>query len=153
MAVCESCGAELKEGASFCENCGAAVHSTAVAQQEAAQQSNETVVNTPEQNGAVNGALAFSIVGLVLASGGLLGIIFSAIARKKVKALMAEGVTGGKIKAANILSRIGLILSIVMTVFWVVYAIIMVVMVGAFAYGASNGAFDEIIKQIPNSNY
>ena len=156
MAVCEKCGAEVNEGAKFCESCGAPVAAPeetvvpVVAEEPAAQEA-EVPVNTPEQNGAANGALAFSIVGLVLASSGVLGIIFSAIARGKVKKAVAQGAIGGKIKAAKILSLIGLIASILMTVFWVIFCIVMVAIAGGIAYGVQSGAFDDMAQELVGS--
>ncbi len=140
MAFCKNCGSELQQGAKFCENCGAPVEEANV--QQAVEQPVYTEaqpVNTPEQEGLAKSALILSIVGLVLAELGLPGIIVSAIAKGKVKKATEAGAIGGKLKAARILSKIGLILSIVMTVFWVVY---IVAIGGVMAYGISNGAFD-----------
>ena len=150
MAFCPNCGAELRDGVKFCENCGAPVVAAetvveqAVTEQPVYEQPvSEPVVvgNNPEQNSAAKSALILSIVGLVLAELGIPGIILSAIAKGKVKKAIALGATGAKVKVAKILSTIGLIVSILMTIFWFLY---MIIIVGAVAYGASNGGFEEI---------
>lgn len=144
MAFCSNCGSEIKEGAKFCENCGAPVENAAeqpireiVYEQTAAA----PVVNTPEQESMAKSALTWSIVGLVLAEFGLPGIIVSAIAKGKVKKATAAGTIGGKLKAARILSNIGLALSIVMTIIWAIYTI---VIAGVVIYGISEGSFENI---------
>ena len=90
----------------------------------------EQLQNNVEQEALAKSAMTTSIVGLVLSELGIPGWIVSAIARKKVKAATEAGVAGGKLKTANILSKIGLPVSIVMTIFWVIYVIIMVVAAG-----------------------
>ena len=94
----------------------------------------EQLQNTTEQEALAKGAMTTSIVGLVLSELGIPGWIVSAIAKKKVKAATEAGVTGGKLKTANILSKIGLPVSIVMTIFWVIYVIAMIAVAGASAY-------------------
>ena len=85
--------------------------------------------------------MIMSIVGLALAEFGIPGIILCAIAKGKVKKATAAGATGGKLKVARILSTIGMILSIVMTIFWLIY----IVAIGAaVVYGINEGGFDSI---------
>ncbi len=76
----------------------------------------EQLQNTAEQESQAKSALVLSIVGAVLSELGIPGIIVSAIAKGKVKKALESGATGGKLKAAGIVSKIGLILSIVVTV-------------------------------------
>lgn len=153
MAFCQNCGNELKEGARFCENCGAAVEivpePVQTDYQNTVYEEPAVVGPTPEQASASKSALIFSIIGLALAEFGIPGIIFSAIAKGKVKNAEALGVTGGKVKAARILSKIGMILSIVMTVFWVLYIVFFGMMFGVMI---NEGAFDEIANELSYLN-
>ena len=80
----------------------------------------EQIQNSPEQQGQAKGAMIMSIVGLALSSTGIPGLIVSLIARKKCKAAEAAGAAGGQMKAANILSKIGVSVSIVCTVLYVI---------------------------------
>ena len=69
--------------------------------------------------------LVFGILSLVL--GPILAIIFGAIGRKKGKAYIAQGGTlTGASKVGFILSKVGLILGIISTVFLVIYIILIV---------------------------
>jgi hypothetical protein len=77
--------------------------------------------------------LTFGILGLVFAGGLVLGIIFSAIGLNKAKAYVEQfGELTGKAKVGRILAKVGLILSIIMAAFWVLYIILI-------AVGAANG--------------
>ncbi len=84
-------------------------------------------------------SMIFGIISLVLSSGGILGIIFGAIGKAKAKAFAAqnEGIVTGKAKVGKILSTLGLVFGIVMTVLWVVYIIVV-------AAAAANGALNNI---------
>ena len=84
-------------------------------------------------------SLVFGIISLVLAEGGILGIIFGAIGKAKAKAFAEQngGVVTGKAKVGKILSTLGLVFGIIMTVFLVIYVILI-------AVGAANGAFNNI---------
>lgn len=147
MAVCNNCGAELKNGAKFCENCGAPAEAVQepvreyVEEQTVEYYTEAPVANTPEQDSMAKSAMIMAIVGLALSELGLPGIIVSAIAKGKVKKATAAGATGGKLKAARILSTIGLILSIVMTIVWLLY---IVIIGAAVAYGINEGGFESL---------
>ncbi|MBQ9189738.1 MAG: hypothetical protein IJ138_10465 [Clostridia bacterium] len=80
----------------------------------------EQVQNTAEQQGLAKSGLIFSILGTAFSGSGILGLIFSLIAGGKNKKATAAGATGGMVKAANILQKIGLIVSIVVTVLYVI---------------------------------
>ena len=84
-------------------------------------------------------SLVFGIISLVLAEGGILGIIFGAIGKAKAKAFVEQngGVVTGKAKVGKILSTLGLVFGIIMTVLLVIYVILI-------AVGAANGAFNNI---------
>ena len=78
--------------------------------------------------------LAFGILSLVF--GPILAIIFGAIGRKKGNAYIAQGGTlTGAAKVGFILSKVGLILGIISTVFLVIYIVL-------FAAGIASGSFD-----------
>ncbi len=141
MAVCQNCGAELQQGAKFCENCGARVEIVAPVVSEPVYTAPVKARNTPEQESLCKSALVMSIVGAVLSETGIPGIIVSAIAKGKVKKAMKSGAVGGKLKAARIVSNIGLALSIVMTIFWLFY---LLVIGSAIFFAVNEGAFDEL---------
>ncbi len=79
--------------------------------------------------------LTWGIVAAATCGTGVLGIIFGIIGRKKVNQYLLEnnGVTCGQVKAGSITSKVGLIVGIVMTVFWVIYAIIAIVAIAALS--------------------
>lgn len=71
--------------------------------------------------------LTWGIVSIIFAESGLVGLILAIIARGKAKKFVANGnELAGKAKVGNILSIVALILSIVMTVFWVFYFLMIV---------------------------
>ncbi len=84
--------------------------------------------------------LIFGIMGIAFACTfylSFLGIIFSAIAKGKVKQYLAEGgVLSGKAKVGSILAKVGLILGIVLTVLFVVW--LMAIIVAAVSKGYSS---------------
>jgi len=153
MAFCNNCGSELKEGARFCEQCGTPVQQAPQApeqpaytyqepvyqqpaytyQQQYTYQQPEVVTPAPAQSGDAKGAMIMSIIGLALSELGIPGIILSAIAKGKVKKAEEAGATGGMVKVGKILSKIGMIVSIVMTAFWTLYFFIII---GVAASGA-----------------
>ncbi len=91
------------------------------------EQYNYNQNNLPQPN-----TLTFGILSLVFSV--VLGIIFGAIGRKKGKEFVAQGgeLTGAS-KVGFILSKVGLILSILSTIFFVIY---MIVIIAAAASGA-----------------
>lgn len=126
---CEKCGAPLNDGEKFCPNCGAAQNASYVPAEQPAEQQNTTPL------------MVLGIVALALAELGLPGLIVAIIARKKIKAYVANGgQLTGKAKVGNILSRIALPLSIVMMVVWVVYGIVIGVLL-------ASGVFEEAMKE------
>ena len=75
--------------------------------------------------------LVFGILGLIL--GSIFGIIFGAIGKKKANEFIAQGGTlAGASKVGFILSKVGVILGIISTIFIVLYIIL--IAAGAVAY-------------------
>ncbi|MBR0351633.1 MAG: hypothetical protein IJH53_00305 [Oscillospiraceae bacterium] len=71
--------------------------------------------------------LTMGILAVVTCGWGILGIIFGAIGKNKARAYVdAYGQTTGQVKAGSIMSKIGFIVGIVMTVIWVIYIIAIV---------------------------
>ena len=100
-----------------------------------------------QKNAEGRTAMILAIIGVVLSELGIPGIILSAIAKGKVKAWEQKyGPATGMAKAAKIISTVGLILSIFMTVFWVLYFFIIV---GLIAAGRS-GELEEILEDLFN---
>ena len=103
----------------------------------------------PSEAGASKSILIMGIIGIALSTMPFLvsiaGIIISAICRGKVKNYIARyGEVHGKAKVGAILSKIGLILSIIMTVCW---AIIMISIGILFAEGTYYG-WGDILEEI-----
>ena len=69
--------------------------------------------------------LTMGILALAFMGSGILGIIFGAIGKNKAKAYVDYyGETTGQVKAGSIMSKIGFIVGIIMTVIWVLYIIL-----------------------------
>lgn len=126
---CTKCGGVVPEGSAFCPNCGEPVAQAAQPQQPQYQQPAyqqpvyQQPVYQPTANvGAQPNLLVFGILSLVFSV--VVGIILGAIGRSKGKAYIAQGgqLTGAS-KVGFILCKVGLILSIIATVFFVIYMI------------------------------
>lgn len=90
-------------------------------------------------------AMILAIIGAVLSELGLPGIILCAIAKGKVKAWEEKyGPATGMAKAAKIISTIGLVFSIIMTVFWIIYFVAIIGFVGA----AKSGALEDFLEEL-----
>ena len=107
---------------------------------------NEPQAVDTEKESSARSAMILAIVGAAL--GMLPGIIICAIARGKVKAWTEKyGTPTGMAKAANIISKVGLILSIVSLVVFVVYMFIYIGLIGSMgrAYGIDwEDVFEEL---------
>ena len=91
-----------------------------------------------QQNNPQPNLLVLGILAVVLAEFGIPGIILGAIGRSKGKKyIQAGGTLTGAAKVGYILSLVGLILGIVMTVVWIIYIIVI-------AAAGANGAFNNI---------
>ena len=135
---CPNCGKQIPDGLAFCSECGASLKDNAQQPAYEAQPAYQQPVQAaPEVN--TTPAMVLSIVALVCAEFGIPGLILAIIAKNKVKACLAAGAPlAGKLKVANILSKVALILSIVMIV---VYALCFVI--GLFAGNSFLEALSE----------
>ena len=137
---CSKCGSAIPEGSAFCPNCGEAVAQTAQPQQPQYQQPayQQPVYQQPVYQPTANvgpqpNLLVFGILSLVFEV--IVGIILGAIGRSKGKAYIAQGgqLTGAS-KVGFILCKVGLILSIIATVSFVIW---LIVYIAALAGGAT----------------
>lgn len=113
---CTKCGAVADDNATVCPNCGQPLN--------AAQPQQQVYQPTVQPAQPQPSILPWGILSVAFAELGILGIIFGAIGRSKAKNY--PGTLTGAAKVGAILSKVGLILGIVMTVFWVLYIIILV---------------------------
>ncbi|MBP5664643.1 MAG: zinc ribbon domain-containing protein [Clostridia bacterium] len=152
MAFCKVCGAQLQDGARFCESCGTPVEQPApqpVQQQYQPQYTYEAPVYTEPQQAANQGNhLGGAIAGAIFACTfflSLVGWIISGVTLGKIKKI--QGPLTGQNKAAKIISTIGLILGIILTIFATIYfiGIIVLLISGGSSYSGSvdwNDLFD-----------
>lgn len=128
---CKHCGSYLDDNASFCVNCGNAVNvETPTANNEVNNytSNNDYVANdydAKEKSDRGGSIMTFGILSIVF--GGtmflsLLGLIFAIVARSKLGAYVDKfGEPSGRAKVGKYLSLGGLIYSIVMLAFLVIY--------------------------------
>ncbi len=120
---CQFCGKEHADYVSFCPYCGMQIGKS--------ESVEEQVVVDPiyqrEKDDLGGEVLKFGILGLAFACSGLLsllGLIFSIIARAKAGAFARRyGDTEGRATVGKHLGKAGLIVSISLTAFFVVYFI------------------------------
>ena len=124
---CKYCGNDLNEGANFCTNCGKIVshddENTANTVSTGSVEFDDVsyeVQQDPERDEKGGSILKFSILGLAFGCSfylSLLGLIFSIVARCKVKGYLAQyGETEGRATVGKHLSLVGIILNIVSVV-------------------------------------
>lgn len=119
---CKNCGADIPADTEFCPNCGAAVTAAAAPAQNA------------DSTAKARTLMILGIIAAALSELGIPGIILGAIGLKKAKAFIAEfGSTWGMSKAGRILSKVGLILGIIMTIVWAIDLVAIVALVLARA--------------------
>jgi len=151
---CRYCGAQLQEGQERCPSCGTLIEWARPA--ESAQPAQEapkvtyapqpapvTPVYTAQGQQVVSevtakeatSALVWGILGLAFACTffvSFLGIIFSAIGLSRANNFIRTyGAISGKVKTGHILSKVGLIVGIVMTVFFFIWLIVIIAAAGA----------------------
>ena len=103
-----------------------------VYQPEAPVYQEPVVKSNPAADALSTPILVFGILGVAFCCMpyliSIMGIIFSAIAKKKVKAFEeAGGVLSGKAKVGSILAKVGMIVSIVMTAIFAVVIIALII--------------------------
>lgn len=158
---CKFCGKQIPDGAAFCPECGKPANTSANSDANANANANanagtntnanyQSVQSAPNYNfqqGNVNAnvnrerdslagsVLTFAILGLAFASTfclSFLGLIFSCISRSKINNYcLLFGNPHGKAKVGNILGKVGLILSIVLTAIFTLYLFIFVILLGS----------------------
>ena len=146
---CRFCGKELPDGANFCTKCGKVVSYD----EDVRSDMNSGFINefeynpfeearAAEKDSKASSILKFSILGLAFACSfyiSLLGLIFSIIARVKVKQFISQyGETEGKATVGKHLSLAGLIVSIVLNVIF--FIIILVLIIAGLSELISDGS-------------
>ncbi len=169
---CKNCGAQIPDGSVFCTECGTRVQEEPVQepvqeepvaqepiQEEPVQQEYvppvqpeytpvEQPVYTAEPqpaSGDLNDTpiLITGILAIALCWTGIGGLICAIICMSKVKKFLAAGgVLAGKAKVGKILGTVGLILSILYMVFWVIYFFVIIIGIIGSAINSSSGLLD-----------
>jgi len=130
---CKNCGSQLSDDAKFCEYCGTPIEVAEDVQTNTPEPEFIQTEPTSSQARAVNdpslpslgSILGFGIASVATCEFGIPGIIFGAIGKSKAKQVLnGGGALGGQGKAGNIMSKVGLIIGIVMTVIWTIYVLI-----------------------------
>jgi hypothetical protein len=125
---CKNCGRQLDEGESYCPSCGAMTASEPSALYDASTEAAQDQL----RNEMADDAFKWGIVSLVCSLPGLLGFIFSFIARNKALAYRKTfGVLEGRARAGRILGRIGFGPGLGLTIFFAVYFLIVIFAVPA----------------------
>ena len=135
---CQNCGNQIADNTNVCPFCGAPTGAAPVnnnqqpnygyqqPQPQYQAQPQQPVVNaTPQMEAQSKSVLTFGILAIAFGCSfflSFLGIIFGAIAGRKANEFIGMcGVLYGRAKVGKILGKIGLILGIVLTVFFVIY--------------------------------
>lgn len=122
---CIKCGRQIPDDAVFCPACGATQGDQmpqAIAPNQPAAWKKPV---SPEEDALAGSILTWGILGLAFSATVILGIIFSAIGLSKARRFRETyGPLHHRAKVGRILSLVGLIVSLVMILFWTVYGII-----------------------------
>ena len=122
---CKNCGHQLDEGENYCPSCGAMTASEPSALYDTSTEAAQDQL----RNEMADDAFKWGIVSLVCSLLGLLGFIFSFIARSKAFAYRKTfGVLEGRAKTGHILGRISFGLGLCYLVFLMLLAAVMVYM-------------------------
>lgn len=148
---CNNCGTQLPDNSAFCANCGAAQNVQQAAPQapayeaqpqynqapvyEAQPQYNQAPVYNAAPEADAGSLLVKGILALALSEFGIPGIILGSMAKKLAAQFMAAngGQIFGKAKVGSILGKIGFGLGIGMTIFWGIYLLFFVIILGLAA--------------------
>lgn len=128
---CTKCGRELSDAETHCPSCGAMTASEPSALYDASTEAAQDQL----RNEMADDAFKWGIVSLVCSLLGLLGFIFSFIARSKAFAYRKTfGILEGRAKTGYIFGRIGFAIGLCYLVFLTLFAAAMVYMgiCGAF---------------------
>ena len=122
---CTKCGRELSDTETYCPSCGAMTTSEPSALYDTSTEAAQDQL----RNEMADDAFKWGIVSLVCSLLGLLGFIFSFIARSKAFAYRKTfGVLEGRAKTGHILGRIGFAIGLCYLVFLMLLAAVMVYM-------------------------
>ena len=137
---CQNCGRQLNDNENFCPGCGAmkpvdTVNTTDFQYDLGATQPVNTVdtVNEAGKNAMAARVFKWGMRGIIFAHTvllSLLGVIFSAIAKKQAEEFeRTYGEIKGRALAGRILGRIGFGLGLGLTIFMVVYIFMIVILI------------------------
>lgn len=120
--ICNNCKAEIENGSEFCNHCGAPVTAgEPVSELQPAAYGEQDIAAEADCPSPIK-ILTFGIIGLALSPYGIPGIILSALglnfANKRISRFGSDSVMA---KVGRILALVGLIRSIVWTMFWTAY--------------------------------
>lgn len=128
---CKKCGSALNDGAQFCPHCGQ--DQTVVYDQTTAVEGTVVEENTAEKDALAGSAFKFGLMGLIFSCTGflsLIGIILSAVGLGKAgKFSRIYKSLQGRAIAGKILSIIGLVEGILVTVILFFYFIFVILLV------------------------
>ena len=124
---CEKCGAQI-DGQAYCPQCGTPTNQTTV-KQPIQYQTYPAQPNQPVQTQvSPTSVLIWCIVGAALSWTGIVGLIFSIIGLRKANAYInTYGPISTQAKIGKILSIIGIVCSAIMTFFWIIWTIVMII--------------------------
>ena len=122
---CKNCGWQLEGSESYCPSCGAMTAS----EPSALYDTSTEAARDQLMNEMADDAFKWGIMSLVCSLLGLLGFIFSFIARSKALAYRKTfGILEGRAKTGHIFGRIGLAIGLCYLVFLMLLAAVMVYM-------------------------
>ena len=142
---CKNCGRQLNDNENFCPACGAmkpaeTVDTTVFQYDLVTEQSVNTVdtVNEAEKNAMAARVFKWGMRGIIFAHTvllSLLGVIFSAIAKKRAEEFeRTYGEIKGRALAGRVLGRIGFGLGLGLSIFMVVYVLIIIIFIAIYSF-------------------
>ncbi|MBR6922397.1 MAG: zinc ribbon domain-containing protein [Clostridia bacterium] len=140
--ICKNCGAQTADNAAFCSKCGAPVQEQP---QNGYYEPEYIPVRQPVTETAGPDATPIFVLGILsLALPALGGLICAIICRKKVKEYLANGgKLTGLAKVGNILSIVGLAVSIFTCVYITIYLFIVFAIYGTAIFTMMLGALSN----------